>query len=89
MGTTAHAQSHPPAAIRLGIRSRIGWHTLRHSYSTLLRVTGADVKVMQELLRHASSRMTLDTYTHVVTETKRKAQSKVVKLLLNPAREAS
>lgn len=78
-----------PAAIKLGIDNRIGWHTFRHSYSTLLRATGADVKVMQELLRHASSRMTLDTYTHVVTEAKRKAQSEVVKLLVSPAQAAS
>jgi len=35
----------------------------RHTYSTLLRATGADIKVMQELLRHASARVTLDTYT--------------------------
>jgi integrase len=78
-----------PTAIKLGISSRIGWHTFRHTYSTLLRATGADVKVMQELLRHASSRMTLDTYTHAVTETKRKAQSAVVKLILNPAKDGS
>ncbi len=78
-----------PAAIKLGIDSRIGWHTFRHSYSTLLRITGADIKVMQELLRHASSRMTLDTYTHVVTEAKRRAQSEVVKLLVSPAQDAS
>jgi integrase len=77
-----------PAAIKLGINRRIGWHTFRHSYSTLLRATGADVKVMQELLRHASSRMTLDTYTHVVTDAKRKAQSEVVKLLVSPAQDA-
>lgn len=78
-----------PTATKLGISSRIGWHTFRHSNSTLLRDTGADVKVMQELPGHASSRMTLDTYTHVVTETKRKAQSRVVRLLLHPAKEAS
>jgi integrase len=39
-----------PVAINLGISERIGWHTFRHTYSTLLRVTGADIKVMQELL---------------------------------------
>ena len=31
----------------------------------------------QELLRHASSRVTMDTYTHAVTSQKRKAQSDV------------
>src|SRR5260370_38239602 len=68
-----------PAAHRVGVGKRIGWHTLRHTYSTLLRKTGADLKVMQELLRHASIRVTLDTYTQAVTPAKRKAQSTVVR----------
>lgn len=54
-----------PTAVKLGISRRVGWHTFRHSYSTLLRATGAEIKVMQELLRHASARVTLDTYTHL------------------------
>ena len=69
-----------PAAVELGITERIGWHTFRHTYSSLLRATGADIKVMQELLRHASSRVTLDTYTQAVTLHKRKAQSDVIRL---------
>ena len=73
-----------PVAIKLGISGRMGWHTFRHTYSTLLRAIGADIKVMQELLRHASARMTLDTYTQAITETKRKAQSEVVTLLVSP-----
>jgi len=44
----------------------------RHTYSSLLRTTGADIKVMQELLRHTSSRVILDTYTQAVTLHKRK-----------------
>jgi hypothetical protein len=35
---------------------------------------------MQELLRHASSRVTMDTYTQAVTAQKREAQSGVVRL---------
>jgi hypothetical protein len=38
----------------------------------LLRANRADIKVMQELLRHASSRVTMDTYTQAVTSQKRK-----------------
>jgi len=59
----------------------IGWHTFRHTYSSLLRATRADIKVMQELLRHASSRVTLDTYTQAVTLHKRNAQSAVIRLM--------
>lgn len=69
-----------PAGRRVGITKRIGWHTFRHTYSTLLRSEGVDIKVMQELLRHASCRVTMDTYTQAVTSAKRKAQSLVVGL---------
>jgi integrase len=50
-----------PALEKLGIEKRIGWHTFRHSYSTLLRHLGTDIKVQQDLLRHSSARLTLDT----------------------------
>jgi hypothetical protein len=46
-----------------------------------LRANKADIKVTQELLRHASSRVTLDTYTQAVTVQKRRTQSSVVRLL--------
>ncbi len=67
-----------PVACRVGISKRIGWHTFRHAYSTLLKAAGADAKFMQEFLRHASSRVTMDTYTQAVTSAKRQAQSSVV-----------
>jgi integrase len=72
-----------PAIEKLGIEKRIGWHTFRHSYSTLLRYLGTDIKVQQDLLRHSSARLTLDTYTQAVTPAKREAQSAVVHLLLS------
>lgn len=70
-----------PAAATVGITQHIGWHTFRHTYSSLLRATRADIKVMQELLRHASSRVTLDTYTQAVTPHKGNAQSAVIRLM--------
>jgi integrase len=70
-----------PAAQRLGITKRIGWHTFRHTYTTLLHANGEDVKVVQELLRHGSSRITMDVYAQAVTPAKRKAQEKVVAML--------
>lgn len=71
-----------PAAVRCGIKKTIGWHTFRHSYATQLNANGEDVKVVQESLRHANSRITLDTYTQAVTTAKRQAQSKVVSMIL-------
>jgi integrase len=52
-----------PSARKLGINKKISWHTFRHTFSTLLKGNGEDVKVVQELLRHSTAKMTLDTYT--------------------------
>lgn len=40
------------------------------------------MKVMQELLRHANSRITLDIYTQAMSPEKRKAQTRMVKMFL-------
>jgi integrase len=75
-----------PVAKKLGIRN-LNWHTFRHTYSTLLHANGEDPKVVQELLRHSSIKVTMDIYTQAVTATKRKAQSRVVELIV-PKRKA-
>jgi integrase len=71
-----------PAALRAGITKRIGWHTFRHSYSSLLVANGENVKVVQELMRHASSRVTLEIYSHARMAAKRHAQERVVQMIL-------
>ena len=53
----------------------------RHTFSSVLKANGEDVKVVQELLRHAASRMTLDTYSQALSPQKRAAQSKVVNMI--------
>jgi hypothetical protein len=58
------------------------WLTFRHSFGTLLKANGEDIKTVQELLRHANSRITLDVYTQAVTSNKRAAQSKVVRMMV-------
>jgi integrase len=72
-----------PVAERLGIKKRIGWHTFRHTYSTLLRSVGTEFKVMQELLRHSSLRSTIDIYTQAVTPAKHAAQAAVLSLVFS------
>jgi len=72
-----------PIAERIGIQKRIGWHTFRHTYSTLLRSVGTEFKVMQELLRHSSLRFTMDIYTQAVTPAKRAAQATVLSLVFS------
>ena len=79
-----------PAARELGIETRFGWHTFRHTYSTLLRSVGTEFKVMQELLRHSTIRSTLEVYTQAITPAKQNAQAAVMSLgLLFPTERKS
>lgn len=73
-----------PVVRKLGIRKRVGWHTFRRTYATLLKANGEDVKVVQELLRHGSSRVTLDIYAQAQMPAKRAAQQKVVEMVRKP-----
>ncbi|HEX3322060.1 MAG TPA: tyrosine-type recombinase/integrase, partial [Terriglobales bacterium] len=77
-----------PAATRAGI-GKIGWHTFRHTYSTMLRSAGTDIKVQQELLRHANIQTTMNIYTQAVSDDKRAANRKVVEMVLPLSRAAA
>jgi integrase len=48
-----------------GMPDGFRFHDLRHFYASLLIASGADVKVVQHRLRHASAKTTLDTYGHL------------------------
>lgn len=52
------------AAEKIGIRKRVSLHMLRHSYDTHLIESGVDIRYIQEILGHKSSKTT-EIYTHV------------------------
>jgi len=71
-----------PAALRAGIKKRIGWHTFRRTFSTLLIANGENVKVVQELMRHASSRCMLEVYSQAHINAKRRVQQCLVEMIV-------
>ena len=71
-----------PAAQAAGLGESIGFHSLRHTYSTMLRDLGVDLKVQQELMRHADIRTTMNVYTQAVGDSLRAAQSMVTRSMM-------
>ena len=67
---------------KAGITGPVGWHSFRRSISTWLIENEENVKVTQELLRHARSGTMLDVYAKAVTQSKRRAQEKIINQLL-------
>lgn len=55
-------------------------HMARHTYTSLAYSAGADVKIVSQILGHASTAVTMDTYTHL-TENKKKEQEAVVQTI--------
>ena len=68
-----------PACGLLGI-PRFGWHSLRHTFSTLNGNAGVAVPVLQSLLGHASPETTM-IYTHPFEDVKRQAVEDLASLL--------
>jgi integrase len=71
-----------PGLETAGITGSVGWHTLRHTFGTLMKANGEDIKTIQELLRHSNYKVTADVYTQAMTKAKREAQTRVVRMIL-------
>ena len=73
-----------PVLAAMGVKKRIGWHSFRHGLGTMLRQVKVDLKVAQEMLRHANPSVTMGLYQQAVTEEKREAQDLAMKAFLGP-----
>ena len=93
-----------PAAVRAGVllsrqdeegRSvdndprRFGFHNLRHSLASFLIRIKTDPKTVQTLLRHSDVRLTLQFYTHAISDDRMSAAGAMLGAILNHADDNS
>jgi len=64
-GDNLHHRYWKPLLRRAGLPD-IRFHDLRHTCATLLLARNVHPKYVQELLGHANTAITLDTYSHVI-----------------------
>ncbi len=62
----------------------VRFHDLRHTFASQLITNGVDIKYIQTQLGHASTRMTLDTYGHLLPDSNEKALKVLDNLCLFP-----
>lgn len=63
--SNVYRRSFKPLVAKAGV-PLIRFHDLRHTFATLALSAGVHVKVVQEMLGHATVAITIDTYSHVL-----------------------
>lgn len=62
-----------PLLKKCKINEDFTFHGLRHTHATLLLQQGVNPKIVQERLGHSSIKVTMDTYSHVLSDVQRQA----------------
>ena len=57
------------------------FHSLRHSFASIMKQNGVDIQTIQKLLGHTLQATTVDIYSHVPEKTKKNAVEKMDKIL--------
>jgi integrase len=65
-----------PTCDRIG-RSRVSWHSFRHTNATLLGEVGESVKTASAILGHSDLETTLNTYMHANPDSQRRAVERI------------
>ena len=91
-GKPLHANNlgrrNPPRILeRAGLAEDFRLYDLRHTCATLMLLAGVHPKVVSERLGHASVKITLDTYSHVLPTMQREATERLGTLLYPEAQE--
>jgi len=86
--TILYRQGFMPAMRRSGV-PRIRFHDLRHTYASLLIDQGEHPKYIQTQMGHASIKVTMDVYGHLMDEVNTKSASKLAKTILGDGIEGN
>lgn len=68
-------------AIKKATPQKVRFHDLRHTYASLLIDQGENIKYIQKQLGHASIKLTLDTYGHLMKDVNKEAASRLGKAI--------
>jgi site-specific recombinase XerD len=74
-------RSFKPLLERAGLPRTFRFQDLRHTFATLMASSGGHAKVVQEMLGHATTSITLDLYSHVLPDLQEDAVDRLGALL--------
>jgi integrase len=81
-------RAYQKAASTAGI-GKLGTHSLRHTYRSLLDSVGTPLAVQQKLMRHADIRTTMNIYGDVITNQESEALAKITRLAFANSTQAA